>query len=120
MGSVNFLPGMGAFLQSIIYGFAGIRIRPDRLEVHNPVPPPGATRLLLHGFQYLQSNLSFVIEAERTTIEATFVSSTYPLILRRNETSAVEETITTGNQPLLIIMIRTGSVITNLYSATSR
>lgn len=96
MGSVNYLPGMGAFLQSIIYGFAGIRIRPDRLEIHNPMPPPGATRLLIHGFQYLQSNLSFIIEVDRTTIEATFVSAAYPLILRRNKTMATEESISTG------------------------
>jgi len=60
------------------------------------MPPPGATRLLLYGFQYLQSNLSFIIEAQRTTIQATFVSAAYPLVLRRNQTSAVEESITTG------------------------
>ena len=40
-GTVNFLPGMGAFLQSIIYGFIGIRIRPEMIEFHNPMPPPG-------------------------------------------------------------------------------
>lgn len=39
--TVNYLPGMGGFLQSIIYGFAGIRIRPEMLEFHHPVPPPG-------------------------------------------------------------------------------
>ena len=98
MGSVNYLPGMGGFLQSIIYGFAGIRIRPDRLEVFNPMPPPGATKLTLYGFQYLQSNLTFIIEVTRTTIVAVSVSAASPLILQRNQTSAAEESITTGQR----------------------
>ena len=44
IGTVNFLPGMGAFLQSIIYGYAGIRIRPEALEFHDPQPPPQCNR----------------------------------------------------------------------------
>lgn len=96
VGNVNFLPGMGAFLQSIIYGFAGFRIRPDKLEVNNPMPPPGATRLILYNFQYLQSNLTFIIEADKTTIQPVAMSTRYPLILKRNLTNAVEESINTG------------------------
>ena len=41
-GTVNYLPGMGGFLQSLLYGFAGIRIRPEMLEFHHPEEPPGA------------------------------------------------------------------------------
>lgn len=96
VGNVNYLPGMGAFLQSIIFGFGGFRIRPDRLEVFNPMPPPGATKLMLYGFQYLQANLTFTIEVDKTTIQAISVTSKYPLILRRNVSMAVEESITTG------------------------
>ena len=44
VGSVNFLPGIGGYMQSLVYGFAGVRIRPEFLEFHNPQPPPGTTR----------------------------------------------------------------------------
>ena len=103
VGNVNYLPGMGAFLQSIIFGFGGFRIRPDRLEVFNPMPPPGATKLMLYGFQYLQANLTFTIEVDKTTIQAISVTSKYPLILRRNVSMAVEESITTGKLHFTII-----------------
>ena len=42
--TVNFLPGMGGFLQSLIYGFAGVRVRPEFLEFHDPTPPPDCDR----------------------------------------------------------------------------
>ncbi len=42
-GSVNYLPGMGAFLQSLVYGFAGVRLRPEFMEIHNPKLPPDCT-----------------------------------------------------------------------------
>jgi len=52
-GSVNFLPGMGGYLQSIVYGFAGVRIRPESMEFHHPMPPPECNSIILTGFQYL-------------------------------------------------------------------
>jgi len=97
VGNVNFLPGMGAFLQSIIYGFAGFRIRPDRLEIHNPIPPPGATEIKLINFYYIGTNMTFTVTADSTTIEVLRTSDTQPLILRRNATGAVEESISQGN-----------------------
>ena len=48
-GTVNFMPGQGAFIQSIVYGFAGVRIRPDKLEFHNPMPPPDCRRVTMKG-----------------------------------------------------------------------
>jgi len=87
---------MGAFLQSIIYGFAGFRIRPDKLEIHNPTPPPGSTEIRLVSFYYLGSNMTFTITAESTTIEVLNTRSDQPLILRRNATGAVEESIKAG------------------------
>ena len=44
---------MGGFLQSIIYGFGGLRIRPEILEFHNPTPTPQSNWLRIKGFQYL-------------------------------------------------------------------
>ena len=95
-GNVNFLPGMGAFLQSLIYGFAGFRLRPDKLECHDPQPPPGSTTIELTNFKYLGSNLTFTITADKTTIRVLSASSAFPLLLMRNSTGAVEETLRTG------------------------
>lgn len=95
-GNVNFLPGMGGFIQSLIYGFAGIRIRPDILEFHSPIPPPGSTKMVLNGLKYLGSVLTFVIEQDITTVYVNSSSSSYPLILKLNKTLAVEESLLQG------------------------
>ena len=96
---MNFLPGMGAFLQSIIYGFAGLRIRPDKLEIHNPIPPPGAKQIKLVNLYYLGTNMTFTVTEEATTVEviSTTMNKPISLILRRNVTGAVEESLTPGN-----------------------
>jgi len=87
---------MGAFLQSIIYGFAGFRIRPDKLEIHNPTPPPGSTEIRLINFFYLGTNMTFIINAETTTLKVLNTRSTQQLILRRNATGAAEESLKAG------------------------
>ena len=97
---MNFLPGMAAFLQSIIYGFAGLRIRPDKLEIHNPIPPPGTTEIKLVNLSYLGTNLTFTVKEDVTTVEVV-ATSMHPLILRRNVSGAVEERLTTGIAYLL-------------------
>ena len=104
VGNVNFLPGMGAFLQSIIYGFAGFRIRPDKLDIHNPIPPPGANQIRLINFYYLGSNMTFTITAEKTTIEVIKINPKYELILRRNVSGAREESMTAGNIVILLYL----------------
>lgn len=87
---------MGAFLQSVIYGFAGFRIRPDRLEIFNPTPPPGATQITLVNFQYLGTNMTFTITESNTKIQVLKTNGLIPLILRRNMTGATEESLTAG------------------------
>ena len=96
--TVNFLPGQGAFIQSLVYGFAGVRIRPEMLEFHHPTPPPGSSLLRLHGFQYLGSNLTFTIYSTgRVEIEVHDVSSEYNLVLKRNDSrNGAEESLNPG------------------------
>lgn len=60
-GAVNFMPGMGGFLQSIIFGFAGVRIRPEMLEFHNPMPAPDTDKTVLKGFTYLGAKMNIDI-----------------------------------------------------------
>jgi len=93
---------MGAFLQSLVYGFAGLRIRPDQLQVFNPILPPGATTLSLYGLKYLGTNFTFLIEKFGTngqfkiTIQVYDVNPAQALVLRQNTTNSVEESLTTG------------------------
>jgi len=103
VGNVNFLPGMGAFLQSIIYGFAGLRIRPDKLEFHNPIPPPGTNEIHLKNLYYLGTNMTVVITAETTTVTVLKTKPAQELVLRRNATGAAEENITAGIAYLLFM-----------------
>lgn len=49
IGAVNFLTGMGGFLQALIFGYAGIRIHLDRLEIDKPQLPPGVKKFKIRG-----------------------------------------------------------------------
>ena len=98
VGNVNFLPGLGAFLQSIVYGFAGLRIRPDRLEMHNPTPPPGVSQMSLINFQYLGTKLTFTVTNSTTTISVNTTNNNTALVLSRNFTDTAQyEPLTAGS-----------------------
>lgn len=49
IGAVNFITGMGGFLQAIIFGYAGINIHLDRLEIVKPQLLPNTTGLKIDG-----------------------------------------------------------------------
>ena len=87
---------MGAFIQSLVYGFAGARIRPDKLEFFNPILPPGATKLTLYGFKYLGTNLTVTVEQNKVTVQVYETLAQQQLVLKRNVSGAVEESLTTG------------------------
>lgn len=101
-GAVNFLPGMGGFLQSLIYGFAGLRIKPDKLEFYNPMPPPQHRKMTLHNFHYLNNNMTIVIETNKVTITVLGIDNTFPLQLKMNRTSADEIPLNQIGKPLVI------------------
>lgn len=47
-GISNFLSGAGGFLQLIMYGYAGIRIKTDSMTITNPTLPPRTRKLTLN------------------------------------------------------------------------
>ncbi|CAD5114394.1 DgyrCDS3529 [Dimorphilus gyrociliatus] len=94
-GAVNFLPGMGGFLQSIIFGFAGVRIRPEMLEFHNPIPAPDTDKIKLLGFTYLGAKMDIEITEDRVIIKVKSLGL-YPLKLKRNNTEGREEELERG------------------------
>lgn len=49
MGATNFLTGSGGFLQSIVNGYAGIRMFIGRMEINSPRLPVKTTLLSISG-----------------------------------------------------------------------
>ena len=60
---------MSTYLQTVVNGFAGVRLRPRRLDL-NPVLPPGVNTIHLVGLDYLGVQLNVVVtEAEVAVVQ---------------------------------------------------
>ncbi|KAJ8308415.1 hypothetical protein KUTeg_013289 [Tegillarca granosa] len=57
-GAVNFITGMGGFLQSVIFGYGGFRILPNQLAFNCNLPPD-TNQLNIYGLDYLGGSLDF-------------------------------------------------------------
>lgn len=57
-GAVNFITGMGGFLQSIIYGYGGFRIQPESLDFNFTLPST-SSQFNITGIAFLGSKLDF-------------------------------------------------------------
>lgn len=64
-GAVNFITGAGGFLQAVIYGYGGFRIRSDGLYFNSTLPP-GTTKLTL-SLHYLGCSLKFELQDTNVT-----------------------------------------------------
>ncbi|XP_047545214.1 protein-glucosylgalactosylhydroxylysine glucosidase [Vanessa atalanta] len=106
VGAVNFLTGMGGFLQTLMFGYAGLRIHLDRLEVNRPQLPPEATRFRIKGIKYLGSNLTLDIGIMETTLTVSSIDVNWPLTMnngRYNVTLVPGLTVTlSGSGPFTI------------------
>ena len=60
-GAGNFVTGAGGFLQTVIYGYPGIRITDEELLIFNPVCPENTNGLKVRGVWYIgyQLDISF-------------------------------------------------------------
>ena len=47
-GTVNFITGAGGFMQSVVFGYGGLRLREERLDLRQPPLPKGAAPPLGH------------------------------------------------------------------------
>ena len=84
---MNYMPGMAGFMQSLIFGYAGVRIRPEFLEFHNPIPPPNCRSIKLLGFNYLGAEMDIDIRNTPDIVEITLKSlGEFQLVLLRNDT----------------------------------
>ncbi|KAM9302159.1 protein-glucosylgalactosylhydroxylysine glucosidase [Gastrophryne carolinensis] len=69
-GAVNFLTGMGGFLQAVLFGFTGFRIKKQSLDL-DPLLPDEITKLEITGVYYLGNKLNFTFTKNITTVELT-------------------------------------------------
>merc|ERR1712031_23 len=68
-GTVNFITGAGGFLQSVLYGYGGLRVRSDRLDLRPPPLPDDTGSIGLHGVNYQGTRLSILIEADTLAVD---------------------------------------------------
>ncbi|XP_010220242.1 PREDICTED: acid trehalase-like protein 1 [Tinamus guttatus] len=69
-GAVNFLTGMGGFLQAILFGYTGFRITKSSLRF-DPACPNDIDKLKVTGVSYLGNKLKFTITKEKMKIKVT-------------------------------------------------
>ena len=68
---MNFITGAGGFLQAVVYGYGGFRVKTDGLYFNSTLPPR-ATKLSLR-IHYLGSSIDFEVKVSGVTF--TLVSS---------------------------------------------
>ncbi|XP_005046647.1 PREDICTED: acid trehalase-like protein 1, partial [Ficedula albicollis] len=76
-GAVNFLTGMGGFLQVILFGFTGFRITRSSL-LFDPAFPDDITKLKIGSISYLGNRLEVTITREEIRMEVTETSQAPP------------------------------------------
>uniref|UniRef100_A0A8D0FU52 Protein-glucosylgalactosylhydroxylysine glucosidase n=1 Tax=Strix occidentalis caurina TaxID=311401 RepID=A0A8D0FU52_STROC len=69
-GAVNFLTGMGGFLQAVLFGYTGFRITRSSLRF-DPAFPDDVNKLKVTGISYFGNKLTFTITKEELRIKVT-------------------------------------------------
>ncbi|CAF3721880.1 unnamed protein product [Rotaria sordida] len=65
VGAVNFITGAGGFLQAVLFGYGGLRLTLNELEVMPPSRLPNrSTQLAFHGLKYNGATFDLRIEKE--------------------------------------------------------
>lgn len=88
IGAVNFITGMGGFLQAVYFGYGGVRIYNEHLSF-NPRLPPMTSGFRLLGMNYLGNSLDVVIRHYTVSVTVTNSSQLEPLYLKVQSTQAV-------------------------------
>ena len=87
-GAVNFMTGMGGFLQGLIFGYLGLRVKLDRIEF-SPILPPNTSTVLLKGIDYYKAEFDIHVRQDSITVIFTKVDPAQFLILESKD-NAVE------------------------------
>ncbi|CAF2594072.1 unnamed protein product [Rotaria sp. Silwood2] len=88
IGAVNFITGAGGFLQAIIFGYGGLRLRLDHLEVMPPPRLPNqAKKLIFHGLKYHGAILDLTIDNQIYHLDVRMINNNdfMPLVYEYEE-----------------------------------
>lgn len=69
-GAVNFLTGMGGFLQAALFGCTGFRIT-EAGVTFDPLCPDLVSRVSVSGISYLGNKINFAFSKDSVTLEVT-------------------------------------------------
>ncbi|XP_031420514.1 protein-glucosylgalactosylhydroxylysine glucosidase isoform X2 [Clupea harengus] len=67
-GAVNFLTGMGGFLQAVLFGYTGFRVQKDCLSF-SPVLSDAVAELSVTGVSYLGNKLNWLVKGEEVSVK---------------------------------------------------
>jgi protein-glucosylgalactosylhydroxylysine glucosidase len=87
----NFITGAGGFLQTVIFGYPGLRITEEELVIQSPVCPDNTGGLKLRGLGYLGARL-----------EISFACSTLAESCVDNRPSEITISVTETEEPLAL------------------
>ncbi|XP_068579195.1 protein-glucosylgalactosylhydroxylysine glucosidase [Cebidichthys violaceus] len=66
-GAVNFLTGMGGFLQAVLFGYTGFRVQKECLAF-SPILPNDISELCVRGVNYLGSQMDWLLRKDEVCI----------------------------------------------------
>ncbi|XP_058818372.1 protein-glucosylgalactosylhydroxylysine glucosidase-like [Topomyia yanbarensis] len=90
VGATNFITGAGGFLQAVIYGFGGVRIFLDSLQIDNSKLPPNATKFIIKGLKYLDTSFTLKISQNGATLMATHVGRSLSIKIGNEEAQSMQ------------------------------
>ena len=67
-GAVNFITAGGLFLQSLIFGYGGLRFNDNGLSL-DPLLPPNVQAMKLRGLQYADAEFDISVDSAGTKVE---------------------------------------------------
>ncbi|XP_057693026.1 protein-glucosylgalactosylhydroxylysine glucosidase isoform X2 [Corythoichthys intestinalis] len=66
-GAVNFLTGMGGFLQAVVFGYSGFRVQKECLAF-SPLLPNDLSEVCIHGVSYLGHQLDWLFQKDEVCV----------------------------------------------------
>ena len=107
-GAVNFITGMGGFLQGVIFGYFGTRTKLDRMEF-DPVLPDNVSSMNLTGLDYFGAVIDISVDQETVILDFRSVNPDNFLVL-----TSEDDQVEVG-QPQQITISRSKFTIRPLY-----
>ncbi|XP_039519090.1 protein-glucosylgalactosylhydroxylysine glucosidase-like [Pimephales promelas] len=112
-GCVNFLTGMGGFLQALLFGYTGFRVQKEHLAFA-PLLPPGIDALRVRGVSYLGNKMDWLVKSAEVSVSVRKSGNKEPFALELvlNTGTAIPlipgETVTFPRQPGQIRKVNPG------------